>query len=79
MRNLLRTIAGVAAGYAIMVVLITLVQETWFGGVELRESSLGVLLTAGLLTSSSGPHATGFRSRRQDAWRRPVPGGWGDA
>ena len=38
-------------GYGIMVVLITLVQETWFGGVSLGKSSLGVLVAAGILTS----------------------------
>lgn len=38
-------------GYAVMVVLITLVQETWFGGVSLSKSSVGVLVAAGLLTS----------------------------
>lgn len=33
MKTALRVVAGVVLGYAVMVVLITLVQETWFGGV----------------------------------------------
>jgi hypothetical protein len=49
--RILRTAAGVVLGYAFMVVLITLVQETWFGGVSLNKSSIGVLVAAGLLTS----------------------------
>jgi hypothetical protein len=50
MKMLLRTIAGVVLGYAIMVVLITLVQETWFGGVAWGETPLAPLLLAGVFT-----------------------------
>jgi hypothetical protein len=50
MKMLLRTIAGVVLGYAIMVVLITLVQETWFGGVAWGETPLAPLLLAGFFT-----------------------------
>lgn len=49
----LRTIAGVVCGYALMVVLITLVQETWLGGVRWGDSTLGVLAVAGLFTCVS--------------------------
>jgi hypothetical protein len=49
--RILRTAAGIVLGYACMVVLITLVQETWFGGVSLNTSSIGVLVTAGVLTA----------------------------
>ena len=51
MSRILRTGAGIVLGYTIMVVLITLVQETWFGGVSVSKSSIGVLVAAGLLTS----------------------------
>jgi hypothetical protein len=34
-----------------MVILITLIQEAWFGGVSVSKSSIGVLVVAGLLTS----------------------------
>jgi hypothetical protein len=50
MKILLRTIAGVVLGYGSMVVLITLVQETWFGGVARGETPFATLLAAGLLT-----------------------------
>jgi len=50
MKMLLRTIAGVVLGYALMVVLITLVQETWFGGVAWGETPLAPLLLAGFFT-----------------------------
>lgn len=46
----LRTVAGIVAGYLSMVVLITLVQETWLGGVGWEKSSPGVLFVAGALT-----------------------------
>ena len=49
--KILRTSAGVVVGYAVMVVLITLVQETWFGGVGFETSSFSVLAAAGALTS----------------------------
>jgi hypothetical protein len=51
MIRILRTGAGIVIGYAVMVVLITLVQETWFGGVSVSKSSIGVLVAAGLLTA----------------------------
>lgn len=35
------------AGYVLMVVLITLVQETWLGGVSFQKSGAGVLVAAG--------------------------------
>jgi hypothetical protein len=50
MKSLLRTLAGVLFGYALMVLLITLVQEGWFSGVAWGETPLGDLLLAGLLT-----------------------------
>lgn len=50
MKNLLRIVAGVVLGYAVMVVLITLVQESWFGGVGWTKSTFGVLAAAGFLT-----------------------------
>lgn len=43
----LRSVAAVLVGYVTMVVLITLVQESWFGGVSLQKSSPGVLVAAG--------------------------------
>jgi hypothetical protein len=46
----LRLFVGVIAGYGTMVVLITLVQETWFGGVGWNVSPPGVLAVAGTLT-----------------------------
>ena len=51
MIRILRTGAGIVIGYAVMVMLITLVQETWFGGVSVSKSSIGVLVAAGLLTA----------------------------
>lgn len=50
MSRAIRTVGGVVGGYATMVLLITLVQEGWFGGVGWHVSSAGVLLVAGLLT-----------------------------
>ena len=51
MMRIIRTIFGIVIGYAIMVVLITLVQETWFGGVSPGRSSVAVLIAAGVLTA----------------------------
>ena len=51
MLKLVRAVAGIVTGYAVMVVLITLVQEWWFGGVQFGRSSLTVLVVAGVLTS----------------------------
>ena len=50
MKLLLRIVAGVACGYALMVVLITLVQEAWFGGVGWDKSPFGILAIAGFFT-----------------------------
>jgi hypothetical protein len=50
MKKLLRTIAGVVCGYALMVVLITLVQENWFGGVGWGKTPIGTLAIAGFFT-----------------------------
>lgn len=46
----LRSVLAVVVGYAVMVVLITLVQEVLFGGVSYHGSSLGELAIAGPLT-----------------------------
>jgi len=68
MFKILRSVLAVAAGYAVMVVLITLVQETWFGGVKFGESPTRVLVIAGFLTfvaavigGSTGSAIAGFR------------------
>jgi len=50
----LRSVLAVIVGYVVMVVLITLVQEGAFGGVGWYESSIPVLLVAGLGTCLSG-------------------------
>ena len=47
---MLRTILAIVVGYAVMVILITLVQETWLGGVSYRESPRSVLAMAGFFT-----------------------------
>ena len=49
----LRILLGVIVGYAVMVLFITLVQETWFGGVGWYESTLTELGVAGLFTCLS--------------------------
>lgn len=51
--KVLRGLLAVVVGYAVMVILITLVQETWFGGVGYYESSWGELGVAGFFTSLS--------------------------
>ena len=48
--NLLRSLAAVVIGYLVLVALITLVQEVWFGGVGFYKSSLTVLMVAGFFT-----------------------------
>lgn len=48
--KILRLLAAVVAGYATMVIGITLVQETWFGGVGWYESPMGELAVAGFFT-----------------------------
>jgi len=50
MLRVLRTVIAVVIGYAVMVILITLVQETWLGGVSYRESPRSVLAMAGFFT-----------------------------
>lgn len=50
MKKLLRTVVGVVCGYALMVALITLVQENWFGGVGWDKTPLGILAIAGFFT-----------------------------
>ena len=50
MKNLLRTVAGVVCGYVLMVALITLVQEVWFGGIGWGQTPLGALIIAGFFT-----------------------------
>lgn len=50
MRHFGRILGAFVVAYAVMVVLITLVQESWLGGVSYAHSSLGVLLVAGVLT-----------------------------
>jgi hypothetical protein len=47
---ILRALAAVAAGEATMVILITLVQESLFGGVSWTRSSPSVLFVSGTLT-----------------------------
>lgn len=66
----LRSGLGVVTGYLTMVVLITLVQETWFGGVTFGESSRSVLIVAGAFTfgaaivgGMAGVAVTGAASR----------------
>lgn len=51
--GILRGVIGVIAGYAVMAILITLVQETWFGGVDYYGSSKVELGVAGLFTCLS--------------------------
>jgi len=53
-KRALRTTAAIVVGYAAMVILITIVQETWLGGVGWHESSLHILALAGFLTAVSG-------------------------
>ena len=52
--KVLRTAAGFVCGYAIMVVLITLVQETWFGGVAFGTTPPVTLGLAGFFTCVAG-------------------------
>ncbi len=53
LKKLLRTVAGVVCGYVLMGVLITLVQESWFGGVQWGTTPLGVLTIAGFFTCAA--------------------------
>lgn len=50
LKNTIMTLLAVVAGYAVMVLLITLVQEVWFGGVAYGTTPTGRLAAAGLLT-----------------------------
>lgn len=54
MKRILITALATVVGYALMVVLITLVQEVWFGGIGWGETPLPQLTIAGLLTMASG-------------------------
>ena len=49
-KSILLTMVAVIAGYALMVGLITLVQEVWFGGVGWGTTPVGRLAAASLLT-----------------------------
>ena len=51
--TILQVLLGTVLGYVLMVILITLVQEKWFGGVSYYESSKPVLFVAGALTFAS--------------------------
>ena len=46
----LRRLFAIVAGYAVMAILITLVQEGIFGGISFGRSSPAVLLWAGVMT-----------------------------
>ncbi len=50
MIKVVRTAVAVVGGYVLMALLITLVQETWFGGVGWGETPIGELVIAGILT-----------------------------
>lgn len=63
-----RSVAAVVVGYVLMGALITLVQETWFGGVSYTKSSTGVLVTAGFFTFLAavvGGYAAGWIAGRR--------------
>ena len=51
--RILRIVLGVVVGYGVMVLFITLVQETWFGGVDYYTSSRLDLGVAGFFTALS--------------------------
>ncbi|HZI95393.1 MAG TPA: hypothetical protein VFE84_14200 [Patescibacteria group bacterium] len=70
-----RSIVGVLAGYALMGLLITLVQETWFGGVSYTKSSLGVLAVSGFFTFLSavaGGYIAGLIAGHHAGWHGAV-------
>lgn len=54
MNKTLRIVVGVVAGYALMVALITLVQEVWLGGIAWNKTPPGILMIGGLLTCVAG-------------------------
>lgn len=49
-----RGVLAVVAGYAVLVLLSTLVQEAWLGGVSYRNSDLTTLILAGIFTPLCG-------------------------
>ena len=68
MPAMLRSAAAVAAGYLLLVLLSTLVQEAWLGGVSYRDSSLKTLILAGVFTPVAGliaGYATATIARRR--------------
>lgn len=68
MPAMLRSAAAVAAGYLLLVLLSTLVQEAWLGGVSYRDSSLKTLILAGIFTPVAGViagYATATIARRK--------------
>lgn len=50
---LVRSVLAVLGGYAVLVLLATLVQEFWLGGVSYRVSSMTTLVLAGVFTPLS--------------------------
>jgi len=63
-----RSVAAVLVGYVLMGALITLVQETWFGGVSYTKSTAGVLVAAGFFTFLAavvGGYAAGWIAGRR--------------
>ncbi len=50
MPKLIRVVLGIVCGHGLLALLITLVQENWFGGVGWYESPIGELLLAGFLS-----------------------------
>jgi len=72
--NLLRSLLAVVVGYLVLVVLITLVQEVWFGGVGFYKSSLTVLMVAGFFTflsaSRVGHSDLGVNKKRAEKMTR---------
>ncbi len=54
MKRMLIVLLATVLGYAVMVVLITLVQEAWLGGVAWGESSPADLAAGGIGTMASG-------------------------
>ena len=66
-RTTARAILAVAAGYVVIALLSTLVQEIWLGGVSYQHSSQRVLVLAGIftpLTAVAGGLATAWLSPR---------------
>lgn len=64
----LRTALAIVAGYAVMVILLTLVQEAWLGGVGYHESPRGELALAGFfsfLSAAAGGFVAAWIGGRQ--------------